>query len=114
MTMRTSKKRALSPSSDDNAMISSLKGHTRTSVSVNLSLSKFIQLMFTKQITLEPNQLPLTSEKVGLVNPPISDALQLSFKIKETLASLYSESTIAKIWGVAERALDKVSSWFRF
>lgn len=67
-----------------------------------------LYLMFTKQIILEPNQLPLTSEELGLVTPPISDALNAT--LRETLDALYSESTIAKIWGVAERALDKVSS----
>jgi hypothetical protein len=36
------------------------------------------------------------------------DSLELDPVGKETLSGLYSESTIAKIWGVAQRALNKV------
>ncbi|CZR65745.1 related to glucuronyl hydrolase [Phialocephala subalpina] len=90
MTMRTSKKRALSPPSDESAMVSCLKDRTIAS-----------------NIVLEPKAPPLKSEYLGQVTPPISDTLELNPAVKDILASLYSESTVAKIWGVAERGLDK-------
>lgn len=37
----------------------------------------------------------------------MSDSLDLSPTSKDTLSALYSESTTAKIWGVAQRALTK-------
>jgi hypothetical protein len=47
-------------------------------------------------------------ENIGLVTPPMSASLELDLVKKETLSGLYSESAIAKIWGVAQRALNKV------
>jgi hypothetical protein len=50
----------------------------------------------------------MTREELGLSTPPVSHTSEFDPAIKATLASLYSESTMAKIWGIAERALDKV------
>lgn len=45
---------------------------------------------------------------IGLVTPPISDSLSMSPAANGCLSALYSASTVAKIWGVAQRALNKV------
>ena len=46
--------------------------------------------------------------ELGLATPPMPDSLDLSPTTIDTLSVLYSESAVAKIWGVAQRALDKV------
>jgi hypothetical protein len=49
-------------------------------------------------------------EDIGLATPPSRDAVDAISTSKDMLNALYSESVVAKIWGVAKKALDKVSS----
>ncbi|KAH6715699.1 glycoside hydrolase family 88 protein [Leptodontidium sp. MPI-SDFR-AT-0119] len=88
--MPWSKKRAVSSPTDNDTTVQGVQDHAHTS-----------------QIRIEPKQSPSGSVELGRSSGPRSDTSELASRNKETLACLYSESTIAKIWGVAERALDK-------
>ena len=46
---------------------------------------------------------------VGLASPPILDSLEQTPNT-EILTALYSESTAAKIWGIAQKTLSNVNS----
>ncbi|KFY59649.1 hypothetical protein V496_05603 [Pseudogymnoascus sp. VKM F-4515 (FW-2607)] len=54
--------------------------------------------------TAQPNK---QVNGIGLVTPPISDYLGINPTADGCLSALYSDSTVAKIWGVAQRALNK-------
>lgn len=58
----------------------------------------------------ESSKLTKTINHVGLTTPPMSESLDFSPAAKDNLSFLYSESVTAKIWGVAQRALNKVKT----
>jgi len=65
------------------------------------------------------NILKVTSKKprpsghaqgIGLASPPINEAIGLTLTPEDAIDALYSESAVAKIWGVAKKALDWVGN----
>ena len=101
------RKRTRAPQ-QENGTLSYLLGEASPPVSFGSTYGDGGSLANRLQKAQKHHRTSRSFKDIGLVTPPMPDSLELDPVGKETLSGLYSESAIAKIWGVAQRALNKV------
>jgi len=70
----------------------------------------WLKLTNTLQVISKKTRPSVHPPKIGLISPPINEPISLISTPNSAIDALYSESAVAKIWGVAKRALDRVET----
>ena len=108
--MRDTKKRSKDFQDLEKESLPNLFSYASSPVSFLCVFIKGIRRLIPGQKILGMTSTGSTVNNIGLATAQMSESLGISATSKETLSALYTESTIAKIWGVAQRALTKVWS----